>query len=408
MKKDKPYDVVIVGGGASGFFLANLLMDKSPDLHVLILEKTGKTLQKVKISGGGRCNVTHNQPSPSMFSKNYPRGENFLKNKFTIFGQLEMINWLEEKGIHLKTEGDNRMFPQSNSSQTIVDCLFSVTNKKNCSLQSNFSLESFEYENGLIALKHKEITLKTKKLVLAPGSSESLWKLLENKGINVISRVPSLFSFKFLNHPMLDLAGVSMQKVSIRLQGSKLTSTGPWLVTHQGISGPAVLKLSAFAARNLHETNYNFDLAINFTNAKTWDEVNAEVQLNQGSQKHIVNQIMYDIPKRLWSFLLLRSGIEEEKKWVDLTKKEANKLTEELFQGIYKVNGKNTFKDEFVTAGGVDLTEIDSTSCELKKLPNVYCIGEFLNIDGVTGGFNFQNCWTTGYLAAQSILNNVI
>ena len=367
-------------------------MDQNPDTKLLILEKTGKTLQKVKISGGGRCNVTHNETSPSAFAKNYPRGENFLKKNLKVFSQLDMINWLKNRNINLKIEQDNRMFPESNDSQTIVDCLSSVLRNKNCTLKINEGLEDFENKETEIVLTTKSNTYSTQKLVLASGSSEGLWKLLETKGLQTISRVPSLFSFKFLHHPMIDLAGVSLPKVSLRVQGTKLTSTGPWLITHQGISGPAVLKLSAFGARALNETQYQFDLAINFSNADTWEEVNQEIKVNQQSQKLIANQTMYEISKRLWSFLLHKSGIDENKKWSEINKKEANKLTEELFQGIYKVNGKNTFKDEFVTAGGLDLNEINTDTCQLKKFPNVYATGEFLNVDGVTGGFNFQNC----------------
>jgi predicted Rossmann fold flavoprotein len=398
------YDTIIIGGGASGFFLANLICDANADKKVLILEKTGKTLQKVKISGGGRCNVTHNDASISSFAKNYPRGENFLKKGFKHFNQENMIQWLKAKGVELKTEGDNRMFPVSNDSQTIVDCLQNVLKNNKCTLKSNISLEDFEYKDDLITVKTKEQSFNTKNLVFAAGSSESLWQLLEKKGVQTVSRVPSLFSFKLAQHPMLELAGVSVPKVSIRIQGSKLQSTGPWLITHQGISGPAVLKLSAFGARVLAESQYKFDVVLNFSDKNSWDETNQDIYTAMQLHKQVGNHSLYGLPKRLWSFIIARAGVEEDKKWSEFSKKEANKLTEELFQGVYEANGKNTFKDEFVTAGGIDLSELNAENCQIKKLPNVYAVGEFLNIDGVTGGFNFQSCWTSAFLASKELI----
>lgn len=399
------YNVIIIGGGASGFFAANLLLEQDPSTKILILEKTGKTLQKVKISGGGRCNVTHNEPNQTSFSKNYPRGQKFLKKALRVFGQQEMINWLNKNGVALKIEEDNRMFPVSNSSQTIIDCFSKVLNAKNCTLKTNQAIHSFEEKDAYVEVCTKQETYQTKNLILAAGSSKDVWELLASKNIKTIAPVPSLFTFKLQNHPMKELSGISLPNVQVKIAGTKLQNSGPWLITHQGMSGPAILKLSAFGARELHEKSYQFSIMINFTGLENWNEVAEGLQEAMRSQKLIANQSVFEIPKRLWHYFITKAEIPEHKKWAELSKKEVNKLTEELFQGTYEVLGKNTFKDEFVTAGGIDLSEIEPSSCRLKKLKNTYAIGEFLNIDGVTGGFNFQSCWTTAFLASKDVLS---
>lgn len=397
------YDVIIIGGGASGFFAANLLIEQNPKTKLLILEKTGKTLQKVKISGGGRCNVTHNEPNQTSFSKHYPRGQKFLKKSLRLFGQAEMIQWLNNNGVDLKTEDDNRMFPQSNSSQTIIDCFNKVLSHRNCELKLNQAITDFTENDHGVDITTKQGSFKTRKLILAAGSSKEVWNLLQSKSIAVTPPVPSLFTFKFKKHPLVDLAGISLPNAQVKIAGTKLQYTGPWLITHHGISGPAVLKLSAFGARVLAEKQYQFSVMINFTGLDKWDNVSMDLQEAMSSQKLISNQTLFDIPKRLWLYFITKCEIPENKKWSELSKKELNKLTEELFQGTYEVSGKNTFKDEFVTAGGIELHEIEQETCRIKKLKHTYSIGEFLNIDGITGGFNFQSCWTTAFLAAKAI-----
>jgi predicted Rossmann fold flavoprotein len=399
------FDVVILGGGAAGFFCANVLMDALPQTSILILEKTNKTLQKVKISGGGRCNVTHNQPSPNLFAKNYPRGESLLKKTLITFGQKEMIEWLDKKGIQLKIEADHRIFPQSNDSQTIIDCFTNVLNHKNCQLHLLESILDFNIlADQSILVKTDKKEYKTQYLVFAGGSSESIWNLLEQKEIKTINRVPSLFTFKFVKHPMAHLSGISLPNVILKVKGEKLETSGPWLITHQGISGPVVLKMSAFGARVLHQKAYRFQVSINFSGLNTWDEVNLQISQQMQSAKLIGNGSLFDLPKRLWLYLLERAQVPDNKKWSELSKKEINKLTEEVYQGSYEVDGKNTFKEEFVTAGGISLDEVDRSNFGLNKLKNCYAIGEILDIDGVTGGFNFQNCWTSAYLAANHMI----
>lgn len=397
------YDVIIVGGGASGFFTAHVLTELLPDNKVLILEKTDKILQKVKISGGGRCNVTHAEFNQTSFSKSYPRGEKILKKNLRSFGAEEMISWLANKGVKTKTEADGRMFPESNTSETIVNTLKSVLNHKTCALKKKTTFLDFTRDEEHYAVKTNDGELKCKHLVFSAGSSKQLWKLLENKGLKTVPSVPSLFTFSFRNHTLKGLEGISVEKAFVKIVGHKLQHSGPLLITHKGVSGPSVLKLSAYGARILNELNYDFSLLINFTGLEKEQEVRTEINNLSTSKKLISNATLFGLSKRLWERLIHKAGIPEDKSCNELSKKEKNKLFEELYQGEYKVSGKNTFKEEFVTAGGIDLSEINKQTYEMNKLPNVYATGEFLNIDGVTGGFNFQACWTSGYLVANSI-----
>jgi len=403
------YDVIIAGGGASGFFTANVLVNSQPNLKILILEKTGKTLSKVLISGGGRCNVTHNQPNQTLFSKHYPRGEKLLKSNLRKFGSLEMTHWLQEKGVELKTEEDNRMFPISNSSKTIVQCLRSVLESRQCTLKLNTAIVDFEETESHISVNTTDNTYQCKHLVLACGSSQSAWKMLQNKGVEITTPVPSLFTFTVKPHPLVGLSGISVAHAEVKIAGTKLKPQyGPLLITHKGFSGPAVLKLSAYAARELNDLQYKFNLLVNFTGLEKETEVREKINEQADSKKQIGNAPLFGLAKRLWVALLEKASIPEDKVWHELSKKNKNKLIEELFQGSYNVTSKNTFKDEFVTAGGIALPEIDKNTYALKKHTGVFATGEFLNIDGVTGGFNFQACWTSGYFVAKSIINNSI
>ena len=397
------HDVIIVGGGASGFFTANILLENDPSLKVLILEKTEKTLQKVKISGGGRCNVTHHEMNQTTFSKNYPRGEKILKKNLRSFGAQEMIQWLGSKGVETKTEEDGRMFPLSNSSQTIVDCLKNIINHKNCTLKTKCGLTEFTHLDDRISVETTSEKFSTKHLVFSAGSSKTLWKLLEQKGFKTVSSVPSLFTFNFKNHPLKGLEGISIPNAIVKITGQKIQYQGPLLITHKGASGPAILKLSAYGARILNDLSYNFNLLINFTGEEKEETVREAIAAFQASKKQIGNSPLFGLSKRLWERLVTKAGIPESKLCNELSKKEKNKLIEELYQGSYEVSGKNTFKDEFVTAGGIDLSEVNKQTYELTKFPHVYATGEFLNIDGITGGFNFQACWTSGYLVALDI-----
>lgn len=401
------YDVVIIGGGASGFFTAHILTELTPDARILILEKTDKILQKVKISGGGRCNVTHSEFNQTTFSKNYPRGEKVLKKNLRIFGAEEMISWLTHKGVETKTEADGRMFPESNSSETIVHTLMSVLDHKTVALKKKTTFLDFTGEKGNYLVKTSQGEINTKHLVFSAGSSKNLWQLLEKRGVKTVPSVPSLFTFSFKNHPLKGLEGVSVEKTSIKIVGHKLQHDGPLLITHKGVSGPAVLKLSAYGARILNEQNYDFSLLINFTGLEKEEEVRAVLNELAISKKLVVNAGLFNLSKRLWERLVQKAEIPASKPCNELSKKEKNKLFEELYQGEYAVSGKNTFKEEFVTAGGIDLSEINKQTYGLSRFPGIYATGEFLDIDGVTGGFNFQACWTSGYLVARSISSSL-
>ena len=398
------YDIIIVGGGASGFFTANILLDKNPSLQVLMLEKTDKLLQKVKISGGGRCNVTHYEFNPTTFSKNYPRGQKLLKKNLRTFGAEEMIEWLSSKGVDTKTEEDGRMFPESNSSQTIIDCLLSVLELEHFTLKKKSPIIDFQVLGDRIQVIGQKEEWTTKKLVLSTGSSKSIWKLLAQKKIRITPPVPSLFTFTLRDHPLKGLEGISITNASIKVASTKLQESGPLLITHKGISGPAVLKLSAFGAKELAAMHYHFTVIINFTGLEKEEEVRSVISELEKSKKLLANESIFGLSKRLWHRILERSDISASKVGIDLSKKEKNKLINELYQGHYIVEGKNTFKEEFVTAGGIDLTEIDRSTYEFKKLPGVYAVGELLDIDGVTGGFNFQGCWTSGWIVGNTSL----
>jgi len=387
------YDVIIVGGGASGFFASNALLDNNPALKLLMLEKTDKLLQKVKISGGGRCNVTHHDYNPTSFSKSYPRGSKLLKKNLRTFGAEQMIEWLTSKGVATKVEGDGRMFPITNSSQTIIDCYLEVLDHQNFTLIKKCGLVDFQSHDDHLSVKTNQGSWHARHLILAGGSSKALWSLLEQKGIEVIPPTPSLFTFTLKDHPLQGLEGISIPNAL--------------LITHKGISGPAVLRLSAFGARELAEVNYVFEILINFTGLEKEEEVRSALDGLKVSKKRMLNSIHFGLSKRLWERILERANIPSDKPGLELSKKDLNKLITELYQGSYLVQGKNTFKEEFVTAGGVALSEIEKSTYEFKKLPKVYAIGELLDIDGVTGGFNFQGCWTGGWMVASYISRHI-
>ena len=409
---DNKYDVLIVGGGASGFFCANILMDLNPNLKCLIIEKTSKTLSKVRVSGGGRCNVTNQETHPKKLSFNYPRGEKFLLNLFKKFGSKEVQQWFESKGVSLKTEPDGRVFPLSNNSQTIIDILHSVLDNENCTLKTSFSVDQISQNETNWEISSPAETLTGTHLVLATGGinkkTSGLLKLLR---IKIISPAPSLFTFKLpIKEELLkEMQGVAIQEVQTKILGSKITSTGPLLFTHWGLSGPAILKLSAWGAKILAEKNYEFSIHINFVN-KSFDETKLTIEgiRAKESKKLIKNITPFNLPKRAWLFILHKAEINENDLLEDISGKKLNKLVTELSQSEFEVSGKSTFKDEFVTAGGIDLDEIKRSQCEHATLTNLYFTGELMDIDAITGGFNFQGCWTTAYTVAKAITNKEI
>ena len=402
------FDVIIVGGGAAGYFTAINAAVNNPKLTIAILERGKEVLTKVKISGGGRCNVTHAEFIPNELSKNYPRGEKELLGPFHSFMTGDTIAWFEERGVHLKVEEDGRMFPTSNSSQTIIDCFTSETSKHGISVLKSQSVKSITRRDTLWELQTTTDTFEATKLVMASGSNPKIWKLLESLGHRIIPPVPSLFTFNIKDQRILDLPGIS-KEASVQVIGPNgkvlLESEGPLLITHWGMSGPAILKLSAWGARLLEPTNYHFSIRVNWLLYESADTALEQLmELKKVKPKQTLQKYaQLDLPKRLWQNLLKASGVQDNEIWAEISKKKLQNLANQLTQSHFDVTGKSTFKEEFVTAGGIDLKEVNFKTFESKKQPNLYFAGEVLNIDAITGGFNFQNAWTSGYMVAEAV-----
>ena len=398
------FDIIIVGGGAAGFFTAINIVEKNPKLKVAILERGSEVLSKVRISGGGRCNVTHACFEPNELVKFYPRGEKELRGPFHQFCSGDTVEWFSNHGVELKIEDDGRMFPVSNSSQTIIDCFLEATQKLGISVLTGQSVQSIFKKDNFWKIETQNENYITEKLILATGSNPKIWEMLQTFGHAIVTPVPSLFTFNIKDSRIKELPGVSAQ-VSVKVKDTKLTSTGPLLITHWGMSGPAILKLSAWGARILSEKNYQFTIFVNWLN--DIDTGDAEKILKDLKQEHAKKAISkkspFDFPNRLWESLVLASNIQEETKWADLSKIQLQNLANQLTNSSFQVNGKSTFKEEFVTAGGIDLKEINFKTMQSKLHENLYFAGEILNIDAVTGGFNFQNAWTSGFILANAI-----
>lgn len=401
------YDVIIVGAGASGFFTAITLAELRPELRIAILERGKEVLTKVKISGGGRCNVTNACSDPKMFTKFYPRGEKELKGPFHSFCSLDMQQWLEEHHVELKTEADARVFPKSNSSQTIIDCFVSLANElqikviTSCSVQQVF----FKSQEKLWRIDTSLKSFQTQYLVMATGSNPKIWDGISQLGHTIVSPVPSLFTFNIKDSRINDLMGVSAKGVGVKILDSKIKSVGDLLITHWGMSGPAILKASAWGAVELHQKNYQFTIEINWTTFENLDKLLVFLTdiKQQWAKKLIGTKSPVELNHRLWLKFLDFCEINSQNKWADINKKQLVMLAKQLVQCQFQVNGKSTFKDEFVTAGGIDLKEVNFKTMESKLFSNLFFTGEILNIDAITGGFNFQNAWTTAYLASQAI-----
>ena len=397
-------DVIVVGGGASGFFAAINIAEQNPNIKVAVLERGKDVLTKVKVSGGGRCNVTHAEFVPQDLVTNYPRGEKELLGPFHTFMTGDTIAWFEERGVELKIEEDGRMFPVSNRSQTIIDCFLSEARKHNVEVLKNEPVVSLVHQDNSWVVNTKTDSLVCEKLIIATGSNPKIWKVLENLGHTVTSPVPSLFTFNIKDDRIKDIPGVVAKNVNVKVVDSNLESDGPLLITHWGMSAPSILKLSAFGALELAKRAYKFAIEVNFINL---DYDIAISQLNdikkELNKKKIINYAQFDLPKRLWYQLVLASQISLETRWADCTKIQIDNLAKQLTEAIFNVDGKSTFKEEFVTAGGVNLKEVNFKTFESKLHENLYFVGEVLNIDAVTGGFNFQNAWTGAYIVSQNI-----
>jgi predicted Rossmann fold flavoprotein len=396
--------VIVIGGGAAGFFSAINIALLNPELSVLILERGSEGLQKVKISGGGRCNVTHAQFIPSELTTNYPRGEKELLGPFHQYMTGDTMKWFEDRGIELKIEDDGRVFPVSNTSQTIIDCFINEANRLNIQILYNHSVKSISKkgDNWLVNTDNSDFCCS--KILVTTGSNPKIWNLMDQLNHTIIKPVPSLFSFDIKDDRINSIPGVVVEDVKVSVVNSKLSTDGPLLITHKGLSAPSILKLSAFGALELAAMDYQFNISINFIKT-SYNECLSQLKVVKSdlSKKMVVNHSLFEIPKRLWKELVLYSGIETNTTWADINKSQLNELSIQLTSSIFKVNGKSTFKEEFVTAGGVDLKEINFKTFESKINPNLFFAGEILNIDAVTGGFNFQNAWTGAYIASKSI-----
>lgn len=385
----------------------------NPALKVTILEKSNKLLSKVKVSGGGRCNVTHACFDISEMSKRYPRGQNFVKKTFHQFFTTDTINWFEERGVTLKTESDGRMFPVTDSSQTVIDCLLKEANKYSVNIIMStevrkINLHPDSYRDSIFSLQcSNEKNLNADYVCIASGGfpKSSMFGWLKELGHSIEDPVPSLFTFNLPNHPIAKLMGVSVEKAKVKIIGSKLEEEGPLLITHWGLSGPAVLRLSAWGARELGVRSYEFGVLVNWVpefNEQSLKEKFLQIRTISASQK-VIGKNSFGLPNRLWEFLATQSGVKEEMRWADLPAAIQNKFIKNICAYECKVKGKTTFKEEFVTAGGIKLNEVDANTMMSKKNPNLFFAGEVLDVDGITGGFNFQHAWTSGWVAARTI-----
>ena len=400
-------DIIVIGGGAAGFFSAINIAELNPKLKVIILERGKDVLTKVKVSGGGRCNVTHAEFIPSELVKNYPRGEKELLGPFHQFMTGDTIEWFEKRRIALKIEEDGRMFPVSDSSQTIIDCFLNEAKRLGVEVLKNHSVKEISNHENSWEVSTNHDVFSCNKIVVATGSNPKIWKLLKSLGHSISEAVPSLFTFNIKDKRINDIPGVVALDVGVKVLGTSLWSEGPLLITHWGMSAPSILKLSAFGALELAERNYKFDIEINFIRMTFEDCLNALKEAKQElSKKTVYNAAQFNLPKRLWQQLVLASGMETDSRWADINKTQLENLTEQLTRAVFKVDGKSTFKEEFVTAGGINLKEINFKTFESKLHKDLYFAGEVLNIDAVTGGFNFQNAWTGAYIVAKGISDN--
>lgn len=404
----KSYDVVIAGGGAAGFFTAINVAEANPNLKIAILERGKDVLQKVRVSGGGRCNVTHACFVPDELVKFYPRGEKELRGPFNRFCSGDTIEWFEKKGVELKIEDDGRMFPVTDSSQTIIDCFLEATKKLGIDILTGQSIQGLYRTDSHWKIDTQNETYIAKSLVMATGSNTKMWDMLAEMGHTIVEPVPSLFTFNIKDPRIKDLMGVSAH-ASVKVKGSKLEASGPLLITHWGMSGPGILRLSAWGARELAAKNYQFTLTVNWLDGMDAEDCEATLKSlkQENAKKAVGKKSPFAFPNRLWESLVTASGIDPETRWADLSKKQLDALTQQLTNGDFQVNGKSTFKEEFVTAGGISLKEVNFKNMESKLLPNLYFAGEILDIDAITGGFNFQNAWTGGYIAAQAIVEKL-
>ncbi|QDG54942.1 NAD(P)/FAD-dependent oxidoreductase [Persicimonas caeni] len=401
------WDAIIIGGGAAGFYGAITCANALPRrARVLIVERARRVLQKVKISGGGRCNVTHDCFDPKRMATHYPRGNKALIGPLHRFGVRETVRWFTARGVELKTEADGRMFPTTDDSQTVIDCLQDAADRAGVELWTSAGVEAITpIDEGFELALRDGRTVRTRTVLLATGGTRSTSgaSLARSLGHELIPPVPSLFTFHIDDPRIEGLQGLSVDHVEVEVVGEPLANDGPLLVTHWGMSGPAILKLSAWGARELHALDYTFDLQVNWLPGVDCEQRFHKLRADWGKRQVGSRSPFDQLPKRLWERLVDAAEIDPERRWAELSKKKSRALGRHLTRAEFSVTGKSTNKDEFVTCGGVPTDEVDMRTMESRITPGVYFAGELLDIDGVTGGFNFQNAWTTGHLAGQAM-----
>lgn len=399
------FDVVVIGGGAAGFFTAINVIEQCPNAKIVILEQSKEVLNKVRISGGGRCNVTNSIWDPKELVKNYPRGEKEMLGPFHKFSCGDTISWFSDRGVEIKIEDDGRAFPDSDSSESIIECFLSICRKYGVKIFTGKKVKDVRPQNHLYHIVTDEGIYFGKYLVMASGSSPFSWNILKSMGHQIVEPVPSLFTFNIKDSRLTGLMGVSVENVHIKILDSKLSASGPLLITHWGMSGPGILRLSAWGAKELAALKYQFMIEIDWTPQLT--EEDFLKQKNDAGIKHIYANPLGGLPARLWKSMLSTTQIEETGRWADINKEEVNQIIETFKKSKFKVSGKSIFKEEFVTAGGVELKELNFKNFESKLWPNVYVLGEAINVDAITGGFNFQAAWTGAFLAACDIVSKI-
>jgi len=405
------FDLIVVGGGAAGFFGAIQATEMKPGLKTLILEKTNKILSKVRVSGGGRCNVTHHCYNPFELARHYPRGEKSLKNLFKAYHAEHTVKWFASKNVVLKAENDGRMFPVTDSSETIIKCFMTEAQRLKIKIELGRAVIRIEQRAEKLSLVCADgVVYEATKVLLATGGSPNRqsYSFISALSHTIQEPIPSLFTFNDLEKKFKDLMGVSVSNAEVKIAGTKFMQRGPVLITHWGLSGPAVIKLSAWAAAYLHQVNYEFTAMVNWLDQMKEDELRrilTAYKTIRGKQK-VITGSLFSLPQRLIERLCAISEIDESTIWAELSKKEINRLIEFLIRCPFQIKGKTTFKEEFVTCGGVDLGEVNPSTMESQKMANIFFAGEVLNIDGETGGFNFQSAWTTAFIAAKAIASS--
>ncbi len=400
-------ELIVIGGGAAGFFCAVNAARLYPGLRVTVVEKSNKLLAKVKVSGGGRCNTTHACFDIPELVKRYPRGQNFIKKAFHSFNTNDTITWFAERGVQLKTEADGRMFPVTDDSQTIISCLLKEADKYGVKIRLQCEVQSITTVENKFELQTSTGRLQANFVCIACGGypKSIMFDWLRKLGHTIAEPVPSLFTCNMPGNPVTQLMGVAVERAGVKVAGTKLAEEGPLLITHWGMSGPAILRLSAWGARQLADMNYHFTLLVNWLPGQTEQDLRNAWQSYRDEYAGMKtgNKNPFGLPNRLWLYLLAASDIHPDTRWAEIPAKEQNKLIRQLTAQEFPVKGKTTFKEEFVTCGGINLSEVDPNTMQSRKLPGIYFAGEILDVDGITGGFNFQHAWTSGWIAAHSI-----